>query len=217
MTGTVTRWSGSPLPVATRGPERLAVQVKMYRGSRLVNRQMVFELFGASRYFDRTGAVIATDGTLRPDAERAADKLKVRIMAVDRTASEQAPQVDSEERVTPASGLRAAGLEFEEIWRDHVMPLKGRTLINDRGLRNIILDVNWGGVRRQSSTGARSWIPIEPFRWAIEKILEFGSVTRQEINEQYAGRASSGIQLVLEQVPYFEVSGRPSTIRLRGA
>jgi restriction system protein len=54
-------------------------------------------------------------------------------------------------------------------------------------------------------------------RWAIETILEYGSVTRQEINEQYSGRASSGIQLVLEQVPYFEVSGRPSTIRLREA
>lgn len=60
-------------------------------------------------------------------------------------------------------------------------------------------------------------IPIESFRWAIETILEYGSVTRQEINEQYAGRASSGIQLVLAEVPYFEVVGRPSTIRLRQA
>jgi hypothetical protein len=199
---------------ATRGPERLAVQVKKYRGVRLVNRQQVFELYGAARYFDCSGAVIATDGELRRDAERAATKLGVRVLYLDSRAAELMPG-RSDARVVPAAALRRPGLDFESIWRDHVMPLKGRTLINDRGLRNRILDVNWGGVRRESSTGARSWIPIEPLRWAIETVLEYGSVTRQEINEQYAGRASSGIQLILEQVPYFEVSGRPSTIRLR--
>lgn len=35
--------------------------------------------------------------------------------------------------------------------------------------------------------------------------------------EKYASRASSAIHLILEQVPYFEVAGRPSTIRLQEA
>lgn len=199
---------------ATRGAERLAVQVKKYRGARLINRQQVFELYGAARYFDCSGALIATDGEFRRDAERAATKLGVRILHLDSRPTELVP-MPRDVRVVPAAPLRRPGLDFESIWQDHVIPLKGRTLISDQGLRNRILDVNWGGVRRESSTGARGWIPIEPFRWAIETILEFGSVTRQEINEQYAGRASSGIQLVLEQVPYFEVGGRPSTIRLK--
>lgn len=199
---------------AQRGKERLAVQVKMYRGSRLVNRQMVFELYGAARYFDCTGAIIATDGLLRRDAENAAMKLAIRILHVDHAAVGTEDELD-EERVVPAAGLRAPGLDFESIYRDFVIPLAGRTLENNRGLRNTIKQVNWGGVQRISSTGARSWIPIEPIRWAIEEILEYGSVTRQEINEQYAGRASSGIELILAQVPYFEVGGRPSTIRLR--
>lgn len=199
---------------AAKPDERLAVQVKMYRGSRLVNRQMVFELFGAARYFDCTGAVIATDGQFRRDAERAAEKLGIRIMLVDPATAGGGDDL-SEQRVVPAAGLRAPGLDFESIYRDFVIPLAGRTLVSDRGLRNTIKQVYWGGVQRVSSTGARSWIPIEPIRWAIEEILEYGSVTRQEINEQYAGRASSGIELILAQVPYFEVGGRPSTIRLR--
>jgi hypothetical protein len=202
---------------ATRGSERVAVQVKMYRGSRLVNRQMVFELYGASRYFDCTGAVIATDGEFRRDAERAADKLGIRILRIDATVDRaEEPATDGDDRVVPSPALRIPGLDFESIWSTYVMPLAGRTLVGERGLTNKITGVDWGGVRRVSSTGARSRIPIEPFRWAIETILEYGSVTRQEINEQYAGRASSGIQLVLQQVPYFEVGGRPSTIRLRG-
>lgn len=202
---------------ATRGSERLAVQVKMYRGSRPVNRQMVFELDGAARYFDCTGAIIATDGEIRPDARRAAEKLGVRVLVVDTDEVDREIDVDMQASVVAAEHVRPPGLDFESIWRQHVLPLAGRTLTGERGLSNRILSVDWGGVRRVSSTGARSRIPIEPFRWAIETILEYGSVTRQEINEQYAGRASSGIQLVLAQVPVFEVvsvDGR-STIRLR--
>lgn len=198
---------------ATRGAERLAVQIKKYRGARLVNRQQIFELFGAARYFDCSGAIIATDGELRRDADRAAAKLRIRVLHLDSRVREAPAKPDA--RVVPAPALRPPGLDFESIWANHVMPLAGRTLTSDRGLTNRILDVDWGGVRRVSSTGARSRIPIEPFRWAIEMILEYGSVTRGEINDQYAGRASSGIELILAHVPFFEVSGRPSSIRLR--
>jgi restriction system protein len=201
---------------AERGVERLAVQVKMYSGARPVNRQMVFEVVGAAAFFDCTGSAIATDGAFRADAREAAVKLGVRIID---DVDDPRPAVSSpDNRPMPTRpGPRATNLSFESIWSKHVMPLAGKTLVNDRGLTNKIVGVDWGGVRRVSSTGARGRIPIEPFRWAIEAILEFGSVTRQEINEQYAGRASSGIQLVLAQVPAFEVvviDGK-STIRLR--
>jgi restriction system protein len=202
---------------ATRDAERIAVQVKKYRGARPVNRQMVFELYGASRYFECTGAMIATDGHLRPDARRAADKLGVRILDLDAGPFDDELAPPRQTRVVGTAAARPPGANFESIWRTYVMPLAGRTLANERGLTNRILGVDWGGVRRVSSTGARSRIPIEPFRWAVEMILEFGEVSRQEINEQYAGRASSGIQLILAQVPLFEVltvRGR-SVIRLR--
>jgi hypothetical protein len=200
---------------AERAGERLAVQVKMYRGARAVNRQMIFELYGASRFFDCTGAVIATDGEIRRDARTAAEKLGVRVLQwTDDMDSAVEDLVQAQKR--PATA-RLSDPTFEQIWATYVMPLAGRTLVGDRGLRNTILSVDWGGVRRVSSTGAPSRIPIEPIRWAIETILEFGSVTRGQIDEQYAGRASSGIQLILEQVPLFNVAridGR-STIQLR--
>jgi restriction system protein len=197
---------------ATRGRDRLAVQVKMYAGSRPVNREMIFALRGAAEYFECTGAIIATDGHLRSDALAAANKLGIRVLEIQRARDpRRLPAPPSRRR------SRRSSLDFETIWSKHVMPLVGKTLENDRGLTNKITAVDWGGVRRVSSSGARSRIPIEPFRWAIETILEFGSVTRQEINEQYAGRASSGIQLVLAQVPAFEVVlvDKRSTIRLR--
>ena len=202
---------------ATRDAERIAVQVKKYRGARPVNRQMVFELYGASRYFECTGAVIATDGELRPDARRAAEKLGVRVLAIEPEASYEDLDGGRRTRAVNSATVRPRGASFESIWRTSVMPLAGRTLKSERGLTNRILEVDWGGVRRVSSTGARSRIPIEPFRWAIETILEFGEVSRQEINEQYAGRASSGVQLILAQAPLFEVVtiGGRSTIRLR--
>lgn len=200
---------------AERGTERVAIQVKMYAGARPINRQMVFEIVGAAAYFDCTGAAIATNGEFRADARKAAMKLGVRILD-DFGALGSASRP---ERETAAASLshRPADLNFESIWSKHVIPLAGRTLVNDRGLTNTIIGVDWGGVRRVSSTGARSRIPVEPFRWAIETILEYGSVTRQEINEQYAGRASSGIQLILAEVPAFEVVviDNKSTIRLR--
>ena len=69
---------------ATKGKEKIAVQVKMYgSGTRKINRQMVMELHGAKDYFDCTKAVIATDGVLLPDAIKVAQKLKIDILSID--------------------------------------------------------------------------------------------------------------------------------------
>lgn len=197
---------------ATRGDERIAVQVKMYAGARPVNRRQVFELHGAAAYFDCTGAVIATDGLLMADAAAAAEKLGIRVLHPWATSL-------STETTTPPAASTSAGSEhdgaFERIWRDRIMPLAGRTLRRPDGSTNTIVAVDWGGITRITSNGARGHIPIEIFRWAVDRILETGSVTRQEINEQYEGRASSGVALILGQVPEFEAGGRPLAIRRR--
>lgn len=43
------------------------------------------------------------------------------------------------------------GLNFEAIWRDHIVPLAGKTLPSSRGA-NKILAVDDTGVRRKSSS-----------------------------------------------------------------
>ena len=73
------------------------------------------------------------------------------------------------------------------------------------------------GVVRLTSNGKRQPIKIELFRWAIERLLRGEMVTREDINTNCIGRASSGVVLILSQVPAFEVfhSDRGIALRLR--
>jgi restriction system protein len=69
---------------ATKGKEKVAVQVKMYGGgTRKINRQMVMELHGAKDFFDCTKGVIATDGALLTDAQEVASKLKIEVLYIE--------------------------------------------------------------------------------------------------------------------------------------
>lgn len=96
------------------------------------------------------------------------------------------------------------------------MPLAGATLRRPDGSSNTIVTVDWSGVERITANGERGRIKIE-FEWAIERILQDGFVSRSAINDQYQGRASSGVVLILAQVPIFELSDRPLALRLRSA
>ena len=46
-------------------------------------------------------------------------------------------------------------------------------------------------------------------------LREMGYITRKEINDEYAKRASSGVVLILSQVPLFEFIDKPLTLRLK--
>ena len=47
---------------ATKGREKIAIQVKMYGNSRKVNRSMIMELHGAKDYFGCNKAILVTNG-----------------------------------------------------------------------------------------------------------------------------------------------------------
>jgi hypothetical protein len=106
-------------------------------------------------------------------------------------------------------------VNFASIWSTWVVPLAGQKISGLNGLENKIVKVDADGVVRVSKNGLTSRIPIAPFRWAVDSILSGERLTRIEINDAYPHRYSSGVLLVLEQVPVFEVSGRPTVIRLR--
>jgi hypothetical protein len=201
---------------ATRSGERYAVQAKMYGGTtRPVNRQMVMELHGAAAYFDWAGAMLATDGRILGDAAEVAKKLRIRILDMSSAWTEQ-PGPPTSNRRSQESPEPIGGLDFATIWDRHVMPLTGATLTRSDGSSNTIVKVDWSGVERITSNGERGRIKIEIFEWAVNRILHCGSVTRTEINDQYQGRASSGVFLILAQVPFFERSDSPMTLRIRG-
>jgi len=219
--------------IATRGDEKLAIQAKMYGGSsRKVNRQTVAELHGSMALMDCTGAVIATDGELLTEAVQAAKKLGIDVLYIDsdwwmslpapgKPPNHETPSVKGKEpqqntettqpETSVDSGSTPDALTFEQIWEEHIMPLKGRKLRTAKGRENTIVDVNWTEVKRITSKGNKGKIPIEIFRFAVNTLLKKGYVSRDTINQNYTGRGSSGIVMILSQVPFFELVHHPKT------
>jgi hypothetical protein len=184
---------------AIKGKEKIAVQAKMYGGgTRKINRQMVMELHGAKDYFDCTKAVIATDGILLADATEVATKLKIEILNLDSSV----PLTTKK----PASNDKT----FDSIWEKYIIPLQGKTLTRDNGETNEIVKVNWSEIKRLTSNGNKGKIKIEIFKQAINKLLTDGSISRDYINQNYVGRASSGVILILSQVPFFRLTDKPT-------
>ncbi len=194
--------------LAENSAERLAIQAKLYgHTGRKVNRQMLMELYGVSAYFGCDRAVLATDGALLEDAVEVARKLGIQILRLpaDNVKPEQLPRLPKK-ATTPE-------MSAERIWMDYVVPLEGATLTDSRGRTNKVLSVNWSGIERITSSGNRGRIDYEIFRLAIDHLLRCGMITRDEINQNYAKRASSGVVLILAQVPIFRLERQP-TLRL---
>lgn len=187
---------------AFKGKEKIAVQAKMYgAGTRKINRQMVMELHGAKDYFRCTKAMIATDGILIPDALEVANKLSIEILKFTHEI------INTQKKIV--SNIKT----FESIWGNYILPLQGKILYRKNGESNQIVKTDWSEINRITSNGKKSKIKIEIFKLAINKLLKDGFVTRDWINQNYSGRASSGIILILSQVPFFKLTENPTGLR----
>ena len=182
---------------AEKNKEKIAIQAKMFGNSnRKINRQMVMEFYGAKDFFNCNKGIIVTDGEIIQNAKDVADKLGVEILFI-----------------YPQSHVPKNNSQFDEIWENYVMPLEGKTIARKNGKINKILEVNWGGINRITSNGNQQKIDIEIFKKTINHLLENGSITRQEINDEYSKRASSGIVLILSQLPMIRLNNtRPISI-----
>ena len=182
---------------AEKNKEKIAIQAKMFGNSnRKINRLMVMEFYGAKDFFNCNKGIIVTDGEIINNAKDVADKLGIEILFI-----------------YPQSHVPINNSQFDEIWENYVMPLEGKTITRKNGKINKILEVNWGGIKRITSNGNQQKIDIEIFKKTINHILENGSITRQEINDEYSKRASSGIVLILSQLPMIRLNNtRPISI-----
>lgn len=188
---------------ARKGKEKIAIQAKMYGNStRKINRQMVMELHGAKDYFDCTKAVIVTNGEFLPDAVEVANKLEIEIIYLD-IASHVKSNISKELNDST----------FEGIWEKYVMPLAGQILTRENGDSNEILKADWSCVERLTSNGNKSKIKIEIFKMTINTLLKEGYISRNAINQNYSGRAASGVILILSHIPFFKLTERPSGLR----
>lgn len=106
---------------------------------------------------------------------------------------------------TPFNNIQI--MPFEEMWENYVIPLSGKT-ISTGTLTNRIVSVDWQGITRQTSTGRIGKIAINDFEFAYNQLAQHGYVEREFIN-QHANRCSSGIVLILPQVPFIEVKDKP--------
>lgn len=191
---------------AIKGKQKIAIQSKMYgHTTRKINRQMVMELHGAKDFFDCTKAVIATDGTFLQDALVVAEKLKIEILYLNEM------QKSTSTIITTTKNKNSK--TFEQIWEDYIIPLQGKTLMRKNGETNQIIKADWSGIERKTSNGNNGKIKIEIFKEAVNRLLTDGSITRDYINQNYVGRASSGIILILSQVPFFKLTEKPTGLK----
>ncbi|WP_299150309.1 restriction endonuclease [uncultured Dokdonia sp.] len=189
---------------ATKGKEKIAIQAKMFGGStRPINRQMVMELHGAKDYFDCSKAIIATNGRVIDNALEVANKLKIEILSI--------PAI----RTSNNRKKRTKSNSFEIIWEKYVMPLEGKKIKRADGKTNKIITVDWSGIQRITSNGKPQRIKIEIFKKTINHLLKNGEITRSYINEEYKDRASSGIVLILGNTEIFELTNRPTGLKMK--
>lgn len=188
---------------ATKGRRKIAVQVKMFT-YRKVNRKIIMELYGAMAYFDCSSAecVLPFNGLILDDAQKVADKLGVKVVRVD----SQADLFDYLSEPESSDSLGNNDLPFCEIWEKYIMPLRGKTLkFSDKLKYNTIVDVNWDGVERVATNNKKGKIEIEVFEYAYNNLLKNRSISRYEIDQENNVRVSSGVVLILSQIPFIEL------------
>lgn len=193
--------------VAERLGERLAVQAKMYGGSATkVNAEQIMCLYGAAAYIDCNQMMLATNGHLTTDATRVAEKLGVNVRQI----------LADPHTATAGTIATAPRLSFGMIWDSRIDPMNGTRVPRSTGAQMQILAVDGSGIRRVTSKGIDQLIPIEIFRWAIDRLLAGELVTRQDLRDRHVGRFSSAAMDILAAVPEFEsfTDGRSRTLRL---
>ena len=199
--------------IAIKGKEKIAIQAKMYENKRKINRATIMQLYGAMAYQDCTKAVIATDGELLDDAIKKKKKLKIEILKTKTNfVSTFHKEYENSDYIHKDFSIEYP--TFDEVWRKYIMALKGVTLQNTKG-DNKILDVNWAGITRITSNKKRNYISIEGFRFAYNELIRKGKVTRDYINQEVDKRCSSGIVLILGQIPFVSIVRNPTSLEIQ--
>lgn len=203
--------------IALKGNEKIGIQVKMYgNSSRKINRTMIMELHGAATFQDCTNIVMATDGEVMPDAVTVAKKLGVAIRyikPIEDRLNNDANRNQNLKFMNTVTVKREGYPSLGTVWEKYIIPLQGKE-IQEGSLKNKILNVDFGGVTRVSSKGNKNKILYEGFEIAYNLLLEEGYVTRDAINQAYPKRGSSGIVLILSQVPFIECTTDPKGLKL---
>lgn len=189
--------------VAENDDDRIAIQVKMY-DNREINYKEVMYLYAGAKHYDCNHSILITSGAISQKAKDEAQKFNIDIIEYW-SPSENLIKPESE-NVAKLGEFKDKkgdeGINFSTTWNKYIFPLRGKTIYTITGKKNKITNVNWSGVERISSNEKYSIINIAIFKQCFHMLIEDGSITRDEINHLYPGRASAIIFAILSNIPF---------------
>ncbi|AKV64248.1 hypothetical protein HMPREF1322_0750 [Porphyromonas gingivalis W50] len=94
------------------------------------------------------------------------------------------------------------------IYDECILNLKGKTLTNTQGT-NKIIEVNQVEVKRITINNKVNRIKSQTIKEALRIVIEKKSVTRKEIYDTFLRRNSSGIVLILAEIPFIRKIDQP--------
>lgn len=94
------------------------------------------------------------------------------------------------------------------IYNKYILNLKGKTLTNTQGT-NKIIEVNQDEVKRITINNKENRIKSQTIKEALRIVIEKKSVTRKEIYDTFLRRNSSGIVLILAEIPFIRKIDQP--------
>ena len=96
----------------------------------------------------------------------------------------------------------------DTIYNKCILNLKGKTLTNTQGT-NKIIEVNQDEVKRITINNKVNRIKSQTIKEALRIVIEKKSVTRTEIEDTFHLRNSSGIVLILAEIPFIRKIDQP--------
>jgi hypothetical protein len=191
---------------AEKDDKRYVVQAKMYGDCKTkINRRMIMELYGVMHYFDCQGAMIIYNGSIMPDAVKAAVKLGIQIIYLDQHLLDQVP---SHETTGDTSGL------FDAIWND-IRQLEGQVIYKNPETFYTIEKVTDGDITYRNKNGKRHQESADLFSRIIAHVMSHGSIQQSQLRGEFGTYASAFIIAVLGQCGLIEFTPYPNTIKLR--
>ena len=97
----------------------------------------------------------------------------------------------------------------DTIYNKCILNLKGKTLTNTQGT-NKIIEVNQDEVKRITINNKVNRIKSQTIKEALRIVIEKKSVTRTEIDDTFHLRNSSGIVLILAEIPFIRSINKPN-------
>ncbi len=191
--------------IATKGDEKIAIQVKMY-DKREVNYQDVMYLYAGTKYYECNRAVIITSGKVSSEAKKTASKMNIDVIENWKIEQNIQKKLEPKSNLVNHNHQNTSQKDFGDIWNQYILPLKGQKLDTITGKTNFISDVTSDYIIRVSSKGNPSKIGYDIFEQCYYYIIEKGKMKREEINHLYPKRASAIIFAVLEKYISFSYS-----------